>query len=54
MRTPGKNTSDVYAIIKSEVEKTETLVKERMENVYPLRVPLKVHIGCGANWAEAK
>jgi DNA polymerase-1 len=25
-----------------------------MENVFPLKVPLKVHIGWGANWAEAK
>jgi DNA polymerase-1 len=44
----------VFEVPKSEVEKTETLVKERMENVYPLRVPLKVHLGWGANWAEAK
>ncbi len=44
----------VFEVPKSEVEKTETLVKEKMENVYPLRVPLKVHLGWGANWAEAK
>jgi DNA polymerase-1 len=44
----------VFEVPKSEVEKTEALVKERMENVYPLRVPLKVHLGWGANWAEAK
>jgi DNA polymerase-1 len=44
----------VFEVPKSEVEKTETLVKKRMENVYPLRVPLKVHLGWGANWAEAK
>ncbi|MBW2345800.1 MAG: hypothetical protein JRF53_17740 [Deltaproteobacteria bacterium] len=36
------------------MEKTEAIVKERMENVYPLRVPLKVHLGWGANWAETK
>lgn len=32
----------------------EALVKEKMEQVLPLRVPLKVHIAWGANWAEAK
>lgn len=44
----------VFEVPKSEVEKTEALVKERMENVYPLRIPLKVHLGWGANWAEVK
>jgi DNA polymerase-1 len=44
----------VFEVPKSEVEKTEALVRDRMENVYPLRVPLKVHLGLGANWAEAK
>ena len=44
----------VFEVPKSEMEKTESLVKKRMENVYPLRVPLKVHLGWGANWAEAK
>ena len=44
----------VFEVPKSEVEKTETLVKERMENVFSLKVPLKVHLGWGANWAEAK
>lgn len=44
----------VFEVPKSEVEKTEALVKERMENVSPMRVPLKVHLGLGANWAEAK
>ena len=44
----------VFEVPKSEVEKTEALVKERMENVFSLKVPLKVHLGWGANWAEAK
>jgi DNA polymerase-1 len=30
------------------------IVREKMENVFPLRVPLKVHLGWGLNWAEAK
>lgn len=44
----------VFEVPKAEVEKTETLVRKRMENVFPLKVPLKVHLGLGANWAEAK
>lgn len=30
------------------------LVREKMENVFPMRVPLKVHLGWGRNWAETK
>ncbi|MFZ2052986.1 MAG: DNA polymerase I [Candidatus Aminicenantales bacterium] len=30
------------------------LVREKMENVFPIQVPLKVHLGWGRNWAEAK
>jgi DNA polymerase-1 len=39
-----------------EEEKTAVtgIVKEKMESVFPLRVPLKVHLGWGRNWAEAK
>jgi DNA polymerase-1 len=44
----------VFEVPKPEVEKAETLVKDRMENVFSLKVPLKVHLGLGANWAEAK
>lgn len=44
----------VFEVPKPEVDKTEALVKKRMENVFPLKVPLKVHLGWGANWAEAK
>jgi DNA polymerase-1 len=44
----------VFEVPKTEVEKVETLVKNRMENVFSLKVPLKVHLGLGANWAEAK
>jgi DNA polymerase-1 len=44
----------VFEVPKAEIQKTEGLVQKRMENVYPLKVPLKVHLGWGANWAEAK
>jgi DNA polymerase-1 len=44
----------VFEVPKSESDKTEALVKKRMETVFPLKVPLKVHLGWGANWAESK
>jgi len=37
-----------------EKQAVEGLVRERMEQVFPLRVPLKVHLGWGNSWAEAK
>jgi DNA polymerase-1 len=42
---------EVPAVEKEEVEK---IVRSRMENVCDLRVPLKVHLGWGPNWADAK
>jgi DNA polymerase-1 len=44
----------VFEVPKKEVKKMEALVKKRMERVFPLKVPLKVHLGLGINWAEAK
>jgi len=32
----------------------ESLVLDKMETVWTLQVPLKVHVGWGANWAEVK
>jgi len=37
---------------KREAEKLTKLVKEEMENVYKLAVPLVVEIGVGANWRD--
>ena len=37
-----------------ELEKIKKIVKEEMENVYKLDVPLKVEIDTGINWYEAK
>ena len=37
-----------------ELESVKTIVKEQMEHVYKLNVPLKVEIDTGANWYEAK
>lgn len=37
---------------KDAIEEAKTIVKEEMENVYPLSVPLVVKIGQGVNWGE--
>jgi DNA polymerase-1 len=37
-----------------EIEATRDAVREEMEAVYPLAVPLVVDIGVGKNWVEAK
>ncbi len=44
----------VFEVPDKETDEVETLVKERMENVFPLKAPLKVHLSWGVNWAEAK
>ncbi|MCG6880245.1 MAG: DNA polymerase I [Deltaproteobacteria bacterium] len=36
-----------------EVDELVSMIREEMEGVYPLRVPLKVDIGTGLNWDEA-
>ena len=41
---------DVYC---SEQEIVKEIVKNNMENVYPMQVPLKVDLGFGQNWLEA-
>ncbi len=38
----------------NEVERVTEAVREEMESVYPLAVPLVVDIGVGRNWMEAK
>lgn len=37
-----------------ELDKIKNIIKEEMENVYKLSVPLKVEIDTGINWYEAK
>lgn len=44
----------VFEVPENEKSQVEPIVREKMERVYPLRVPLKVHLSWGANWAEAK
>ena len=44
----------VFEVPDKERDEMEGLVQERLERVFPLKVPLKVHLGWGINWAEAK
>lgn len=44
----------VFEVPDEERDELEALVQERMEHVFPLKIPLKVHLGWGINWAEAK
>ncbi|MFC2167735.1 DNA polymerase I [Acidobacteriota bacterium] len=44
----------VFEVPDDEQEVMDRLVKKKMEDVFPLEVPLKVHLGWGINWAEAK
>jgi DNA polymerase-1 len=42
----------VFEVPESEVEEVRTLVCDKMENVYPLNVPLVVDVGVGNNWRD--
>ena len=42
----------VFEVPESEIETIRTLVREEMENVHPLHVPLLVEIGVGPNWRD--
>lgn len=42
----------VFEVPESEVDLMRTLVREQMEKVHPLEVPLVVEIGVGKNWRD--
>ncbi len=42
----------VFEVPEDEVDTMKRLVSERMENVHPLKVPLKVEVGVGPNWRD--
>jgi DNA polymerase I len=42
----------VFEVPEAEVDRVKRLVREQMENVHPLTVPLLVEIGVGANWRD--
>ncbi len=44
----------IFDTCKDELEEVKQIVKDVMENVYELEVPLKVDINYGKNWFEAK
>lgn len=44
----------ILNVYKDELKKVENLVKEQMENVIKLSVPLEVEISIGETWYEAK
>jgi DNA polymerase-1 len=43
----------LFEVPEKEVERVKNLVRELMEGVMSLRVPLQVDLGTGKNWAEA-
>jgi DNA polymerase I len=42
----------VFEVPEAEIEAMRSLVREQMEKVHPLTVPLLVEIGVGANWRD--
>ena len=44
----------VFEVPEGEYERMGQVVRETMEGALDLRVPLKVHLAWGINWAEAK
>ena len=43
----------VFEVSEAEADQLESLVRDRMESVYALEVPLVVDVGLGSNWREA-
>jgi len=44
----------VFEAPDAEVEAARALVKSEMESVYAMKVPLRVDVGVGKNWKDAK
>ena len=44
----------VFEAPESEIDAAREIVREEMEGVHPMKVPLKVDLGIGKNWREAK
>src|SRR5205085_9276913 len=42
----------VFEVPQAEVEPMRTLVRQQMEEVHTLRVPLAVELGVGPNWRD--
>jgi DNA polymerase-1 len=44
----------LFEVPENEIETMRLLVREKMENVHPLRVPLVVEVGVGPNWRDVE
>ncbi|MFH1367077.1 MAG: DNA polymerase I [Patescibacteria group bacterium] len=44
----------IFEVPENEVSKVSKFVKDIMENIYKLKVPIKVDTGVGGNWGECK
>ena len=44
----------IFNVYNDELDEVKNIVKDKMENVYKLSVPLKVEIETGVNWYDAK
>jgi len=42
----------VFEVPEAEIDSMKTLVREHMENVHQLKVPLQVDVGVGPNWRD--
>ncbi len=43
----------LFEVVPDEKDDIHSLVKEKMENVYQFKVPIKVDLNFGKNWGEA-
>jgi DNA polymerase-1 len=44
----------IFNVYNDELDEVRKIVKDKMENVYKLSVPLKVDINIGSTWYDAK
>ena len=44
----------VFEAPEAELDRAREIVRVEMEGVFPLKVPLRVDLGSGRNWKEAK
>ena len=44
----------LFEVPDKETKEMEALVKKGMESAFSLKIPLKVNLSWGVNWAEAK
>jgi DNA polymerase-1 len=43
----------VFEVPEAEAEAVKPLIREEMEGVMPLAVPMRVELALGRNWSEA-